>query len=461
MLLLPMLALGGPAQGSHDADVHSQNMLLVATVDTGRGGEMAFWRDTAVLAHGAGDADLRNDGFVLLDISDPMNPVRISEFTCVASAWDIAIWGDLVILGSWKEATTGPACDASVPAFPGPDGFTGIRLVSIKDPAHPIQVGAVATKVGLGAHTFTLLPDLDHLDEAGRKDPRLLAYMSSSTAEPLELVEVPLREPAAARLVTEFAAPASSACHDFSLFLPRNLAICSNAATTIYDISDPLRLVHLATIANPTAHHHGSVVSWDGKTLVIGDEPLPELFVEGFTDAEPEVRDCYAGTDVPRGVYWFYDITNARNPVLTDTFQLPREVHGGYCSSHQMNVVPFSDGRNVLVAAWYLGGTTVVDFTDPRDVNEIAYYAASPADPQRRSNPFSSYWYNGYVYANNLHASLVGAIATTDRGLDVFKIQDAGLKHDVRLPYFNFGTQECLSSHGAGKTKAPCAAGSG
>lgn len=47
----------------------------------------------------------------------------------------------------------------------------------------------------------------------------------------------------------------------------------------------------------------------------------------------------------------------------------------GYCTAHQFNVIPLRSGRDVLVAGWTLGGTTVVDFGDPERPYEIAHFA--------------------------------------------------------------------------------------
>jgi hypothetical protein len=54
----------------------------------------------------------------------------------------------------------------------------------------------------------------------------------------------------------------------------------------------------------------------------------------------------------------------------------------------------------------YTGGTTVADLTDPANPVELAFYkvAGPPA-----SNAWSSYWHNGFVYANDIV-----------RGFDVF-----------------------------------------
>ena len=44
-----------------------------------------------------------------------------------------------------------------------------------------------------------------------------------------------------------------------------------------------------------------------------------------------------------------------------------------YCSAHLGLSVPMP-GRNLLVDAWYTAGVDVIDYTNPRDPREIAYY---------------------------------------------------------------------------------------
>ena len=73
---------------------------------------------------------------------------------------------------------------------------------------------------------------------------------------------------------------------------------------------------------------------------------------------------------------------------------------------HNGNLIPVA-GRYLLVAAWYGGGTSVIDFTDPTNPHEIALLrrAGEPA----AGDAWSSYWYNGKIYTNDI-----------SRGQDVF-----------------------------------------
>lgn len=421
------------APATHNADDHSPNMSLAASLRTGDGGDLAFWRDTAVLAKGAVDGDLENDGFTLVDISEPTDPRIISRFDCTASAFDVSIWRDLVFL-SVNDPVDGTGCDD--PPARDDEGFQGIRVISIADKQRPVQLAAVATNGEGGSHTHTLLPELDHRDDQGRPDPRLLVYANG--LKPQGIIEVPLRDPGSAKLVREFDTPPNLGCHDISFFIPRQLAACNGIQpdTQIWDVSNPLEPRLLSRIVNPAIeHHHSSAFSWDGNTLVIVEENLSNLATE----------DCHAGTPSPKGAMWFYDVSNPQAPLLKGYFQAEQEAPDTYCTVHQFNVVPLASDRDILVTSWEAAGTTVVDFTDPSAPVQLGHYIAEPDDPERRSFPWSSYWYNGFIYANNMVAVEGPVTAGSHRGtLDILTIDAPALENHIPLESFNFGTQGCF-----------------
>jgi hypothetical protein len=63
-----------------------------------------------------------------------------------------------------------------------------------------------------------------------------------------------------------------------------------------------------------------------------------------------------------------------------------------YCSAH-MGMTVMHIERDLLVNAWYTGGVDVIDFTDPENLEEIAYY-----DPQADSGTWSAYPYTGPLF---------------------------------------------------------------
>ena len=95
---------------------------------------------------------------------------------------------------------------------------------------------------------------------------------------------------------------------------------------------------------------------------------------------------------------------------------------------HNGNIIPVV-GRYLFVAAWYGGGTSVIDFTDPTQPQEIAFYKATGG--RGTADTWSSYWYNGKIYANDIV-----------RGLDVFNIILPGQPYGYQWTHLNAQTQE-------------------
>jgi len=115
---------------------------------------------------------------------------------------------------------------------------------------------------------------------------------------------------------------------------------------------------------------------------------------------------------------------------LMSTYMIPRSQGGSYCSVHNGMYIPVA-GRYLLVAAWYGGGTSVIDLTNPASPHEVAYYDAtgSPA----ASDAWSSYWYNGKIYTNDI-----------GRGQDVFDYLRPSDPFGLTFTHLNAQLQETL-----------------
>jgi hypothetical protein len=89
-----------------------------------------------------------------------------------------------------------------------------------------------------------------------------------------------------------------------------------------------------------------------------------------------------------------------------------------------------------MVQAWYQGGLSVFDWTDPRNPREIAFFDRGPVDSTRMTmgGSWSVYWYNGVIVSSEIA-----------RGLDVLELAPSGLlsqneidaARTVRLEYLN------------------------
>jgi hypothetical protein len=82
------------------------------------------------------------------------------------------------------------------------------------------------------------------------------------------------------------------------------------------------------------------------------------------------------------------------------------------CVAHNGGLVPVP-GRDIMSQAFYQGGATVFDFTDPANIKEIAYFDRGPIDPNQLiiGGYWGVYYYNGYLYGSEIA-----------RGLDVFEL---------------------------------------
>lgn len=452
-LIIPLFLMvglvGAPnALANHDVDDRSPNMFHEGNFSDqgqyGQGSDTAFWGKWAIAGNFGAPG-----GFRILSIADKKNPKEIGQFVCPGPQADVSIWKDLVFV-SVDSPRIGPECGArgatTAEVLAG-QGFEGIRIVSISDPRRPEQIAFVRTDCG--SHTHTLIPDL------GRRSPRLLLYVSSypltgqhprhegeqecgfepPAHQKISVVEVPLTDPASARVVNEpYVGPTTIGCHDITVFVAAKLAAAACLTESqIWDISEPVEPVILSRIRDPRINiHHSAAWSWDSNTVVIGDELGGALATPG----------CTGGEDTPVGALWFYDVSDPAGPVFKSHWRIPRAYPSAFCTAHNFNVVPLRTEKDILVSAWYNGGTTVVDFTNPADPKEIGYYAPK-ADPARQTAAWSSYWYNGLIYSNNFDQDVHGL--QPSRGFDVFSIEHPDLDDEVfYLPHLNPQTQEPL-----------------
>ena len=89
-------------------------------------------------------------------------------------------------------------------------------------------------------------------------------------------------------------------------------------------------------------------------------------------------------------------------------------------------------GRDLAVQAWYQGGISVVDFTEPERPKEIAYFDRGPIYPNMLvlGGHWSSYWYNNFIYETNI-----------TEGLNVFRLSSNATAGAKKFPRLNPQTQ--------------------
>ena len=285
--------------------------------------------------------------------------------------------------------------------------------------------GKISTnpELGCGSHTATGVPD--------RRNDRLLIYNSSSAGgvcDFFEIVEVPFDSPEDAQVINRV--DSMHTCHDIGVILgkARRAACAGGEGARIFSLDqrdggsldDPMLMHHFDIPGVEIGH--SAAWSWDGEVLVFGHEP------GGGTQAR-----CQATSALVDRTLFFYD--HEGNQLVTFVHPRPQTALEN-CTWHNYNVVPTRQGR-FLVSGNYQSGISVLDFTNPMNVHEIAFADPAPlVDPDppigiEGGGDWSAYWYDGEIYESDM-----------TRGLTIWELNDKRV-HGVRmLGHLNPQTQE-------------------
>jgi len=412
----------------------SDNMKLIGNSDKDgtTNSDLAFWGTLAYAGN--------YDGFRILDIT-ARQPRTVVDYKCRGPQNDVAVHemgGKRFLFQSVDTPQTREDCDsADAPLDPVTHtrvGYEGVRVFDVTNPNRPRFLDMVQT--ACGSHTLTLYPDGERVFVYVASYPLGTGVTAPDATGPGDFrrCETPHKKIS----IIEATAPGGrftfrrkeqplsddtqfnrgfQACHDVTFFMKTKVGLGSCAGDgQIWDVSDPWnpttdvdgRHTHIGSPSKTDQFEfiHSGPVSWDGKTLAIMDE------TGGGGTAE---CDGAASTD---GFYYFYDMVKPGDPPppLRGRFMIPRPQSPEICVSHNANVIPVAD-RDLMVAAYYQGGNTVIDFSDPANPREVAY--SDLVDATGAADSWSTYWYNGRVYVNG---GLNRRGATGNRGLDVFEL---------------------------------------
>jgi predicted nucleic acid-binding Zn-ribbon protein len=323
------------------------------------------------------------------------------------------------------------------------DRFRGVRIFDISDIQNPKQVAAVQTC--RGSHTHTLVTDPNDKDNvyiyvSGTSFVRQTEELEGCSGEKpdkdpntalfrIDVIKVPVAAPQEAKIVSNpriFIDPRTGAinglnnggthgkkgaekpadtdqCHDITVYSAIGLAAgaCSGNGIVL-DIKDPVHPKRLDAVNDPNySYWHSASFSNDGSKVVFTDE------WGGGLGARCRPNDPNKwGADA---------IFRLKDDKLSfaNYYKLPAaQGDTENCVAHNGSLIPIP-GRDVEVQAWYQGGISVMDFTDPANPFEIAYFDRGPIDPKILvlGGEWSAYWYNGFIYGSEIA-----------RGLDVFQL---------------------------------------
>jgi hypothetical protein len=417
--------LGGvPASADHnDADDHSKNIKLltrkaikIAKGLNGEGSDLAFQGKLMLAGSYQGTA------FYRIKKGAPYIK-QVGAHNCPSSQGDVSVWGDLAFVSVDSPSSNNqknPTCNNTNNSL----GKEGLRILNIKNPAKPRQVGFVETDCG--SHTHTLVPHMGHLYAYIQSYPlgAPTAVCNVASHRKISVVEINKDKPSKSKVVSTPSVNPAIGCHDVTYFPKRKLvgAACISELQ-VWKIKDPENPEVLAHVPNPTGMQiaHSTGFTWDGKYMIFGDEYAGAAGGGGCTGDE----------DSNVGAMYYYDISDPSSPDLQGWHSLPRipsfdspeEAEWFRCTTHNYNVLPYkAKGKYRAVSSYYMGGMAEINFDDPGDPTEIGHYL--PMKGGVSPDMWSAYWYNGRVYTND-HASKLG--------VHVFKVN--GTNHK-KVHYF-------------------------
>jgi hypothetical protein len=382
------------------------------------------------------------NGFNTYDIETPKKPRLLASVVCPGGQGDMSVHGNLLFMSVEQIRGRVDCGTQGVTEASSPERFRGVRIFDISDISRPKQIAAVQTC--RGSHTHTLVTD--------PKDPANIYIYGSGTSpvrpgdelagcsfknpdeDPntalfsIDVIKVPLAAPAKAAIVNRpriFAdektgaiaglekggdrgpgtqpARVTNQCHDITVYPAVGLAAgaCSGNGILL-DISDPVHPVRLDAVTDKNfAYWHSATFNNDGTKVIFTDE------WGGGTAPR-----CRATDQLTWGADAIFDIVDKKLQ-FRGYFKMPAaQTEQENCVAHNGSLIPVP-GRDIMVQAWYQGGLSMFDFTDSAHPVEIGFFDRGPIDAANLiiGGYWSTYWYNGRIYASEIA-----------RGLDIFKL---------------------------------------
>lgn len=421
-------------------------------------------------------------GMNIYDIADPTNAKLVTSIICPGGQGDPSVYGNLLFMSVEQNNGRLDCGEQGFPIPPAPtngqppvtpadkDRFRGVRIFDISDIRSPKQVAAVQTC--RGSHTHTLVVDPKDKENvyiyvsgtAGVRPDEELAGCSGGApdADPntalfrIDVIKVPVAAPQDAKIVSRprvfmdartgvINALSSGVthdkpqpvdtdqCHDITVYPELGLAAgaCSGNGILL-DIKDPVNPKRIDAVNDPNySYWHSAAFSNDGTKVVFTDE------WGGGMGARCRANDP--------NVWGANALFNLKDNKLSfaSYYKLPAaQADSENCVAHNGSLIPVP-GRDLKIQAWYQGGISLMDFTDPAKPVEIAYFDRGPIDDKMlvMGGAWSAYWYNGRIYSSEIARGLDILELTPTKHLSQNEIDAAKTVH---VDVFNVQMQERL-----------------
>jgi hypothetical protein len=404
------------------------------------------------------------NGFQVYDVTNPTAPTLRLSVVCPGGQGDVSVYRNLVFMSQQETRGRIDCGIEGVADSISTERLRGVRIFDMSDMDNPRQVAAIQSC--RGSHTHTLVTDPNDTENIyvyiqGTSSPRPgdeLAGCSGGEPEDdpntalfrIEVVRVPLDAPQDAEIINMpriFADDAGNIaglwtggdhgagtqstrrthqCHDITVFPDIGLAGGACAGNGILlDISDVTNPRRIDEVLDPNfAYWHSATFNNDGSKLVFTDE--------WGGGGAPR---CRASDPPTWGANAIFTIEDGEM-TLGGYYKLPvPQTEQENCVAHNGSIIPVP-GRDLMVQAWYQGGLSIMDFTDPANAFEVAFFDRGPLSMEAlfTGGYWSTYWYNGRIYG-----------AEISRGIDVFRLTptehlsqaEIDAAESVRIDQFN------------------------
>ena len=245
----------------------------------------------------------------------------------------------------------------------------------------------------------------------------------------IQIIEVPLDDPSKAREIAEAPInypgdpdnriewcerglcglePSARACHDIVVHVAERMAgaACAEQGQVwrigkggIPDTANPIMIGDDEFSSGGTGDIPGAV-DFFHSVMFSNDGTVVNWVDESFGTGCPtmtnwQARPWHPAATQKTGKMFFSDMETGD---FLSEFHVgdvrPSTAAGEYCSAH-MGMAVMGIKKDLLVNAWYTGGVDVIDFTDPTDLEEIAFF-----DPLVNTGTWSAYPYTGPMFRN-------------------------------------------------------------
>jgi hypothetical protein len=226
-------------------------------------------------------------------------------------------------------------------------------------------------------------------------------------------------------------APGPTQCHDITLYPEIGLAggACEGYGLLI-DITDPVNPKRIAAVADSNfSYWHSATFNNEGTSILFSDE--------WGGGGGPK---CRIDDPLEWGADAIFTIANGSMDFQSYYKMSAPQTSLENCVAHNGSMIPIP-GRDVMVQAWYQGGISVFDFTDPANPAEIAFFDRGPSNGERMGSggSWSVYWYNGAIVSSEIA-----------RGLDILELEpskylsanEIAAAKTVKFDHFNVQGQQ-------------------